>query len=41
MIACKQVFDLEALQMLAKGQQISCTLEAVAAKYLINEEMKQ
>ena len=32
--------DLEALHLLAKGQQASCTLEAVAAKYLINEEVK-
>ena len=30
--------DLEALHLLANGQKAACTLEAVAAKYLINEE---
>lgn len=32
--------DLEALRLLAEGKQASCTLEAVAAKYLINEKEK-
>ncbi len=33
--------DIEALQLLAEGKTAACTLEAVAAKYLINEEVKQ
>jgi nucleoside-diphosphate kinase len=33
--------DIEALQLLAKGRQAPRSLEAVAAKYLINEEVKQ
>jgi nucleoside-diphosphate kinase len=32
--------DIEALRLLATGKQGGCTLEAVAAKYLINEEEK-
>jgi hypothetical protein len=30
--------DLEALKLLYKGLHSSCSLEAVAAKYLINEK---
>jgi hypothetical protein len=30
--------DLEALRLLAAGQPAPCTVGAVAAKYLINEE---
>jgi nucleoside-diphosphate kinase len=33
--------DIEALRLLAAGRTASCSLEAVAAKYLINEEVKQ
>ncbi len=33
--------DIEGLQQLAKGKTAACTLEAVAAKYLINEEVGQ
>jgi nucleoside-diphosphate kinase len=32
--------DIEALSLLAEGKTAACTLEAVAAKYLINEEVK-
>jgi nucleoside-diphosphate kinase len=30
--------DLEALRLLQKGKPAHCTLEAIAAKYLINED---
>jgi hypothetical protein len=33
--------DLEALNLIANGKEAACSLEAVAAKYLINEEVKQ
>ena len=33
--------DLDALRLLSRGQQASCSLEAVAAKYLINEQPEQ
>lgn len=32
--------DVEALRLLAEGREAACSLEAVAAKYLINEEVK-
>jgi nucleoside-diphosphate kinase len=33
--------DLDALRLLSRGRQASCSLEAVAAKYLINEQPEQ
>jgi nucleoside-diphosphate kinase len=32
--------DVEALRLLSEGREAACSLEAVAAKYLINEEVK-
>jgi nucleoside-diphosphate kinase len=32
--------DITALRLLAEGREAACTLEAVAAKYLINEEVQ-
>jgi nucleoside-diphosphate kinase len=32
--------DIEALRLLHKGKPAPCTLEAIAAKYLINEDME-
>ncbi len=33
--------DLDALRLLCKGQKSACSLEAVVAKYLINEELEK
>ena len=33
--------DLEVLRLINKGQKAACSLEAVVAKYLINEELEK